>query len=186
MTVTYTTAHGNTGSLTHWTRPGIEPATSWFLVKFINHWATMGTPGSCFCIHSFGLCLLVGAFNTLTFNVMMDMCVLLPFPKLFQTHYFRSFFPLPLLFSSLVIFWLSLVLYLVCFFFFKCVSLVDFWFVVPIRFWYNHMYRIGFGSWSLNCKCIFSILHLYPPHDCWLWYHICVYMISYLYVCLYL
>ena len=25
----YTTAHGNTGSLTHWARPGMEPASSW-------------------------------------------------------------------------------------------------------------------------------------------------------------
>ena len=41
---TYTTAHGNAGSLTHWARPGIEPATSWFLVRFINHWAPTGTP----------------------------------------------------------------------------------------------------------------------------------------------
>ena len=33
---TYTTAHGNDGSLTHWVRPGIEPATSWFLVGFVS------------------------------------------------------------------------------------------------------------------------------------------------------
>jgi len=33
---THTTAHGNTRSLTHWARPGIEPATSWFLVGFIS------------------------------------------------------------------------------------------------------------------------------------------------------
>ena len=26
-------------------RPGIEPATSWFLVGLVNHCATMGTPG---------------------------------------------------------------------------------------------------------------------------------------------
>ena len=31
---TYTTVHGNAGSLTHWARPGIEPSTSWFLVRF--------------------------------------------------------------------------------------------------------------------------------------------------------
>ena len=42
---TYTTAHGNARSLTHWARPGIELVTSWFLVGFVNHWATMGTPG---------------------------------------------------------------------------------------------------------------------------------------------
>ena len=31
---TYTTAHGNAGSLTHWARPGIEPSSSWILVRF--------------------------------------------------------------------------------------------------------------------------------------------------------
>ena len=30
--------------LTHWARPGIEPASSWMLVGFLTHWATMGTP----------------------------------------------------------------------------------------------------------------------------------------------
>ena len=44
--VTYTIARGNTGSLTHWVRPGIEPETSWFLFGFVNHWATVGTPDS--------------------------------------------------------------------------------------------------------------------------------------------
>ena len=34
--VTYTTDHGNTGSLTHWARPGIELTTSWFLVGFVS------------------------------------------------------------------------------------------------------------------------------------------------------
>ena len=28
--------HGNAGSLTHWSRPGIEPTTSWSLVRFIS------------------------------------------------------------------------------------------------------------------------------------------------------
>src|SRR5512137_2236721 len=41
---TYTTAHGNAGSLTHRARAGTEPATSWFLVGFVNHCATTGTP----------------------------------------------------------------------------------------------------------------------------------------------
>ena len=34
--MTYTTAHGNSRSLTHWSRPGIEPATSSFLVRFVS------------------------------------------------------------------------------------------------------------------------------------------------------
>ena len=34
--VTYITAHGNTGSPTQWVRPGIKPASSWILVRFIS------------------------------------------------------------------------------------------------------------------------------------------------------
>ena len=40
---TYTTVHGNAGSLTYWARPGIEPTCSWILVGFLTHWATTGT-----------------------------------------------------------------------------------------------------------------------------------------------
>ena len=40
VSATYTTAHNNARSLTHWARPGIKLATSWFLVGFVNHWAT--------------------------------------------------------------------------------------------------------------------------------------------------
>ena len=36
VSVTYTTAHGNIGPLTCWARPGIEPASSWILVRFIS------------------------------------------------------------------------------------------------------------------------------------------------------
>ena len=34
--VTYTTDHGNLGSLTHWVMPGSEHPTSWFLVRFAS------------------------------------------------------------------------------------------------------------------------------------------------------
>ena len=33
---TYTTAHSNAKSLTHWVKSGIKPATSWFLVRFVS------------------------------------------------------------------------------------------------------------------------------------------------------
>ena len=36
QSLAYTTAQGNTGSLTHWARPGIKPATPWFLVRFVS------------------------------------------------------------------------------------------------------------------------------------------------------
>ena len=42
--VTYSTAHGNARSLTHWARPGIKPASSWILVRFTNCWAMTWTP----------------------------------------------------------------------------------------------------------------------------------------------
>ena len=57
------------------------------------------------------------------------------------------------LFSPSPVIWcLSLVMCLYCFFFFVCVSAVDFWFVAPIRFWYNslYMYQIVFSCWSLT------------------------------------
>ena len=33
--LTYTTAHGNTRPLIHWARPGIEPESSWMLIRFV-------------------------------------------------------------------------------------------------------------------------------------------------------
>ena len=41
---TYTTAHANVGSLTHWAGPGVESTTSWTLVRLVTHTATMGSP----------------------------------------------------------------------------------------------------------------------------------------------
>ena len=41
---TCTSAHGSTGSLTHWVGLGIEPKSSWMLVGFITRWATTGIP----------------------------------------------------------------------------------------------------------------------------------------------
>ena len=46
--MTYITAHSNAGSLTHWARPGIEPASLWILVRFISTWALAGTPKNSF------------------------------------------------------------------------------------------------------------------------------------------
>ena len=47
-----TVAHSNAGSLAHWVSPGIEPASSWILVGFVNCWATKGTP----CLDSLNGC----------------------------------------------------------------------------------------------------------------------------------
>ena len=45
-------SHSNVGSLTHWARPGIEPTSSWILVRFLNHWAVKGTPVNSIYINS--------------------------------------------------------------------------------------------------------------------------------------
>ena len=50
--VTYAKACGNTGSLTHQARPGIEPTCSWILVGFLTYWATTATPS----VESFYIC----------------------------------------------------------------------------------------------------------------------------------
>ena len=36
VSVTYTIAHRNAGFLTHRERPGIEPAISWLMVRFVS------------------------------------------------------------------------------------------------------------------------------------------------------
>ena len=53
VSMSYTTAHGNAGSSTHWERPGIEPVSSRILVGFVNHWATTVTPSFLFLFFLF-------------------------------------------------------------------------------------------------------------------------------------
>ena len=48
----YIAARGTTRSLTHW---GIKPSSSWILVGFLTHWATMETPNSRSLTHCAGL-----------------------------------------------------------------------------------------------------------------------------------
>ena len=44
MSVTYTTAHGNTRTLNHWIGPGIEAPSSWIPIRVHYHRAPIGTP----------------------------------------------------------------------------------------------------------------------------------------------
>ena len=41
--VTYVAVCGNAGSLSYWLESGMEPASSWTLVRFLTCWATTGT-----------------------------------------------------------------------------------------------------------------------------------------------
>ena len=49
LSATYTIAHGNTGYLTHRARPGMEPISSWILVRFVP---TAPQLHVCFCLKS--------------------------------------------------------------------------------------------------------------------------------------
>ena len=49
LSVTYTTAHGNVGSLTHWARPGIRTCVLTDASQIRFHWATTGTSYFIFC-----------------------------------------------------------------------------------------------------------------------------------------
>ena len=44
---TIATACDNAGSLTHWAKLGVEPASLRILVGFLTHWTTMGIPKVC-------------------------------------------------------------------------------------------------------------------------------------------
>ena len=47
---------GNAGSLPHCAGPQTEPASSWIPVRFLNRWATVGTPGILWKLKISGLC----------------------------------------------------------------------------------------------------------------------------------
>ena len=47
--------------------------------------------GSCFCIHSASLCLLVGAFNPFTFKVIIDICDPITIFLMFWVYELKSF-----------------------------------------------------------------------------------------------
>ena len=50
---TNTTAHSNAGSLTHWERPGMEPASLMDASQIRVCWATTGTPAFTFLVNDF-------------------------------------------------------------------------------------------------------------------------------------
>ena len=53
----------------------------------------------------------------------------------------------------------------IAFLLFMYISVIDFWLVVIIRFWYSNLYvsKVVLCYWSLNFKSISNIPHLYPP-----------------------
>ena len=76
-------------------------------------------------------------------------------------------FLLPFLFYCLILFLLTIfgVMFILFFFFSTYVAIIVIWLVVPIMSWYIHLYvcRNFSACWSLNFKCIFSILPLSVP-----------------------
>ena len=79
--VTYTKAHGNTGSLTQWVRPEIESASSWILIRFVcaaPQWELLGVctfwlPSSTFSSHQ-----PLSLGTTTLISLSMSFCVCFP------------------------------------------------------------------------------------------------------------
>ena len=76
---TYTSAHVNPRSLTHWSRPGIKPVSSRMLVGFVNCWAMKGTPGKLLKLAAHILLFQIGIVSTLqimahSYNTMTSFC----------------------------------------------------------------------------------------------------------------
>ena len=84
--------------------------------------------------------LLVRAFNPFTFKVIIETYVLIAIVISFAIVFVGLFSFLPLLLSSLVIWWLSLILCLGCFFLFAYIYIVDFWRAVTMQFWYSSLF----------------------------------------------
>ena len=95
VSATYTTAHSNARSLTHWARPGIKCASSWMLVRFVAAEPWWELLGHAFLIHSVIVCL-CWKFSLFTFNVIIDFLrlQLLFYFFVFYLFYFFSVFSL--------------------------------------------------------------------------------------------
>lgn len=100
--------------------------------------------GSCFCVHSAWLCLLVGVFSPFTFKIIINMYVLIAILVTVWICFVGLFSPF---FCSLVIWCLPVVLCLNSFFSSMCISITDFLLQLPWGF----------------CVAIQSYIHI---HDC--------------------
>ena len=70
-----------------------QPFTFSLYVSLVLRWVSckQHIEGSCFCIHSASLCLLVGAFNPFTFKVLLISMIPLPFTLVFWVRVYTSF-----------------------------------------------------------------------------------------------
>ena len=86
--VTYTTAHSNAGSPTHWAKPGIEPTSSWTRVRFVAavSWRTL--PPSYYlhwCVNRFNWVFYLDNHIICSYSFVSFSYVCLTFPVLLHT-----------------------------------------------------------------------------------------------------
>ena len=111
-------------------------------------------------------CLLVGAFRTFIFKVIIDMYILIVILKIVLDLFllvFLPFFCSHLLFDDCLYCFDSSFLFVDSFCLFMCVSIVDFGLWLKWGFHVGiYMYKIVLRCGSFNFKCVSSILHLFP------------------------
>ena len=103
--------------------------------------------GSCFCIHSATLCLLVGVFSPFTFKVIINMYILIAI-LLFWIWFYRSFFPFVLFVYVHICYIFSVMfefLFLLCMYIHYRFCLVFIWGCVCV---------LILSPWSFILKCI--------------------------------
>ena len=94
---TYSTSHSKARSFTHWARPEIEPKSSWILVRFLNSWATEGTPFFSFPFFFYFVVFLFLFFFFFSFFKSISMW----FKGCLNAHFYLSTF----LFNTSICFW---------------------------------------------------------------------------------
>ena len=106
LSVTYITAHSNTGSLTHWVRPGIEPRSSRMLVRFasVEPWWELPRCYKIIWIHRNA---------SLHHNSYSCKCVFLPWPSNTTNVLFCK--NMKYIFQYFLLFWFSIIPFPLCF-----------------------------------------------------------------------
>ena len=95
VSATYTTAHGNARSLPHWVRPGMEPTSSWILVRLVSaapQWELLVLLLKFRCLSQIHICIWNEVGVEFHFFALIYICFSTPFPYFFFFFWWFVFF----------------------------------------------------------------------------------------------